>query len=277
VSLLVGAETMRSRLQIIAVLALAAAAVNAQVASKRVKSEGKSVGVMSGQKTFSARCAGCHGLDGRGSQRAPNIATDPTTRHLSDPELAQTISNGRTDFGMPAFRELGSEEIQNVVDYLRVLQGAGAASPTGHPKKGKEIFFGAAACSTCHTVAGQAVVVGSDLSTYARGLTSAEIRKAITDPAPSAGRARTAVATTRDGQTLSGAVRNEDNFSIQLQSGDGTFHFLLKSDLDKLEYQRLPPMPTDYGQKLSQEELDDLVGYLQSIKVGPASDPGEEQ
>jgi hypothetical protein len=76
---------------------------------------------------------------------------------------------------------------------------------------------------------------------------------------------------------LSGAVRNEDNFSIQLQSGDGTFHFLLKSDLDKLEYQRLPPMPTDYGQKLSPEELDDLVGYLQSIEVGPASDPGEEQ
>ena len=177
---------------------------------------------------------------------------------------------------MPAFGELGGKEIQHVVDYLRVLQGAGAVSPAGNPKKGEELFFGRAVCSACHTVAGRAVFVGSDLSTYARGLTSTEIRKAITDPAPSAGRAKTAVATTRDGQTLTGAVRNEDNFSIQLQSADGAFHFLLKSEVDKLEYQRLPAMPTDYGQKLSRQELDDLVGYLQSIKAEPVSDPGQE-
>lgn len=178
---------------------------------------------------------------------------------------------------MPAFRELASEKVQNVVDYLRVLQGAGMVSPAGNPQKGKELFFGTGGCSACHTVAGQPVFVGSDLSTYARGLTAAEIRKAITDPAPSAGRARTAVATSRDGQQVSGAVRNEDNFSIQLQSADGAFHFLLKSDLDKLEYQRLPPMPTDYEQRLSQKELDDLVGYLQSIRARPTRDSNEEQ
>jgi cytochrome c oxidase cbb3-type subunit III len=233
---------------------------------------------MAGQRTFAAQCSGCHGLDGRGGQRAPNIATDPSMRHLSDSELSQTIFNGRTDFGMPAFRELGSKEIQNVVDYLRVLQGAGvAASLAGDPPKGKAIFFGKAACSSCHTIAGEAGFIGSDLSTYARGLTPAEIRKAITDPKPSTGHARTAVATTRDGQKITGAVRNEDNFSVQLQGGDGTFHFLLKSDLDKLEYQRLPSMPMDYGQRLSQQELDDLVGYLQNTKAEPASDPVGEQ
>jgi putative heme-binding domain-containing protein len=273
----VSPESIRSQLRAIALLALAAAAVNVQVLAKSPQSQAAPVHAMTGQQTFSARCAGCHGLDGRGSQRAPNIATDPTIRHSSDPELAQTIFNGRTDSGMPAFRELGREEIQSVVDYLRVLQGVGAVSPVGNPQKGKAIFFGTAACASCHTVAGQAVFIGSDLSTYARGLTSAEIRKAIADPAPATGRARTAVAMTRDGQKFSGTVRNEDNFSVQLQGGDGTFHFLLKSDLDRLEYQRLPPMPTDYGQKLSQQELDDLVGYLQSIKAESAFDPGEEQ
>ena len=81
----------------------------------------------------------------------------------------------------------------------------------------------------------------------------------------------------RDGQRLRGAVRNEDNFSVQMQGVDGTFHFLLKPDLEKLEYQPLPPMPADYGQRLSRQELDDLAGYLQSIKAEPESDPGEEQ
>ena len=221
----VSAENMRSRLHLLTFLALSVAVVNGQPSPKVRKSQASSAGATVGQRTFSSRCAGCHGLDGRGSQRAPNIATDPTIRHLSDPELTQIILNGRTDFGMPAFRELGSGEIQHVVDYLRVLQGAGVVSPVGNPQRGKDIFFGKAECSTCHTVAGQAVFVGSDLSTYARGLTAAEIRRAITDPAPSAGLARTAVATTRDRQTLIGAVRNEDNFSIQLQGADGTFHF----------------------------------------------------
>ena len=177
---------------------------------------------------------------------------------------------------MPAFRGLGSEQIRRVVDYLRLLQGVGSTSPTGDPKKGADLFFGKAACSTCHTAAGRAGFTGSDLSTYAQGLTPAEIRKSITDPSPLAGRATMAVAT-REGRTFSGAVRNEDNFSIQLQSSDGTFHFLLKSDLDKLEYQRLPAMPTNYGQKLSPQELDDLVGYLQSIKAAPVPDPRQEQ
>jgi hypothetical protein len=36
-------------------------------------------------------------------------------------------------------------------------------------------------------------------------------------------------------------------------------------------------MPTGYGQRLTRQELDDLVGYLQSINAEPASDPGEEE
>jgi cytochrome c oxidase cbb3-type subunit III len=231
-----------------------------------------------GKKTFTSRCAGCHGLDGRGGQRAPNIATNSSVRRLSDAELAKIILNGRTDFGMPAFRELRRNEIQKVVDYLRVLQGKGAAtSLAGNPQKGKVIFLGKAACSSCHTVAGQNGFVGSDLSTYARGLTADEVRQAITDPATSTGRVKTVTATTLDGQRLSGVIRNEDNFSIQMQDADGAFHFLLKSDLEKLEYKPLPPMPGDYGQRLSGQELDDLVGYLQSIKAEPESDSEEEQ
>ena len=179
---------------------------------------------------------------------------------------------------MPAFPQLGRNEVQKLVDYLRVLQGKGVAtSLAGNPQKGQAIFLGKAGCSSCHTVAGQTGFVGSDLSTYARGLTTAEVRKAITDPAPSTGRrVKTVTATTRDGQQFSGAVRNEDNFSIQMQDPDGAFHFLLKSDLKTIEYKPLASMPADYGTRLSRQELDDLVGYLQSIKAEPESDPEEE-
>lgn len=259
---------MQPRLHVIVLVTLMAIAAYAHASAKGTKSPATATGATSGQRTFAARCSGCHGLDGRGSERAPNLATDQAMRHLSDSDLKQIVSNGRPNSGMPAFHELGSEQIGHVVDYLRFLQGVGAVSPAGNAKKGADLFFGRAACSTCHSDSGQAGFAGSDLTLYGRGLTPTQIRKSITDPPPGAVRARMAVAT-REGRTFSGAVRNEDNFSIQLQSADGTFHFLLKADLDKLEYQPLPGMPTDYGQKLSAQELDDLVGYLQSIQTGP--------
>ncbi len=115
-------------------------------------------------------------------------------------------------------------------------------------------------------VEGQGGFLGSDLSSYAQSLSPDAIRKSITDLGPSSKRARVAVATTPEGQTVRGLVRNEDNFSVQIQSEDGAFHLFLKSELQKLEYQSQPLMPSNYGESLSRQELDDLVGYLQSIK-----------
>ena len=53
-------------------------------------------------------------------------------------------------------------------------------------------------------------------------------------------------ATIRGGEKVVGRIRNEDNFSLQLQTLDGTFHFVIKSDLEGLEYNSQPLMPSDY-------------------------------
>ena len=90
--------------------------------------------------------------------------------------------------------------------------------------------------------------------------------------------------TIRDGRQFTGIARNEDNFSLQLQSLDGTFHLLAKSDLQHLEYQPKSLMPSDYGSVLSASELDDLVSYLirtaqatkQTQALGTNSKPEEE-
>jgi hypothetical protein len=69
----------------------------------------------------------------------------------------------------------------------------------------------------------------------------------------------------RNGGVNEGIVRNEDNFSLQLQSVDGTFHLLQKSDILKVEPHAKPLMPTDYGLTLTPAQLDDLVGYLMTV------------
>ena len=108
--------------------------------------------------------------------------------------------------------------------------------------------------------------MGSDLSTYGRAKASAQIRSAIVNPAEnSQDRGRVVVATTGDGQTLTGIARNEDNFSLQLQTKDGAFHFLEKSSLRALEHREQSLMPYDYGARLSAQEIDDVISYLMAV------------
>jgi cytochrome c oxidase cbb3-type subunit III len=252
---------------VVLVMILAGVGGSARAQSKGEAPRLTTSAATAGKKVFSAHCAGCHGLDGSGGQRAPNIATNPSVRRLSDSDLSHVILNGRTDFGMPSFQTLGAAAVGEVVDYLRLLQGKGSGTvPVGNQQNGKVIFFGKAGCSSCHSIGGESAFTGSDLSSV-RGIPPLELRKAIISPGPATSRARTAIAVALDGREFRGAVKNEDNFSIQLQGSDGVFYFLSKSDLAKLEYERLPSMPTDYGKRLSSQELDDLVGYLVTLKA----------
>jgi cytochrome c oxidase cbb3-type subunit 3 len=228
-----------------------------------------------GAEIFASRCAECHGLDGRGSERAPNIASRPTVQQLSNDELVRIIQQGILGTGMPAFRSLQMPEVQAVVAYLRTLQGTESAlNLPGNPERGKALFFGGGRCSTCHMVDGAGGFIASDLSKFSGNHSVEQIRNAITSPAVDR-QSRTAVATTHSGVKYSGRIRNEDNFSIQLQALDGAFHLLLKSDLTRLDYASQSLMPSDYRSVLKPDELNDLIGYLMTLGKSNRTEPDE--
>lgn len=225
-----------------------------------------------GQRTFNSSCAGCHGLDGRGSDKAANIAGSVKVRHLSDAQISSIISDGVPGTGMPAFRDLKAQQIRAVVGYLRMLQGRfEARTLPGDATRGKGIFFGKGECSTCHTISGEGGFLGPDLSAYGSTMSAKAVRDEIVRPERIAPIGyRSAVLTTRDGERQEGVIRNEDNFSVQLQTRDGNFHFFQKSDVQTVEPLGHSLMPTDYGQRLSPDELNDLVSFLMS--AGPTPD-----
>ena len=118
-------------------------------------------------------------------------------------------------------------------------------------------------------VAGRGGFIASDLSGYGGAHSAQEIRSAITQPNPAtASQVHSAVVVTRTGQQYAGRVRNQDNFSLQLQSLDGTFHFFTKSDIERIEYSAQPLMPMNYGSTLSAQDLNDLVSFLISSAKG---------
>jgi cytochrome c oxidase cbb3-type subunit III len=232
-----------------------------------------------GRSTYNASCAGCHGLDGRGSDKAVNIGTSPAVQNLSDAELTNIISQGVVESGMPAFRSLSEKQLQSLVAYLRQLQGKGdAVRLPGDPKHGQEIFFGNANCGQCHTVAGQGGFLGPDLTNHAATSSADVLREEIVQssriPTP---RYRLASLTTTTGTRLEGLVRNEDNFSVQLQARDGSFHLLKKTDIKALEYANGALMPTDYRSRLSESELNDLISYLLTSPDRKALSPHEKK
>jgi cytochrome c oxidase cbb3-type subunit 3 len=218
-----------------------------------------------GQQTFSSTCAGCHGLDGKGGEHAPDIAANERIRRLSDADLLNIIRNGIVKGGMPAFGgSLKAAQIEAVVTYLRSLQGNGTAiTASGDAAAGRLLFFGRARCSECHMAGGEGGFIAADLSSYGAAHQPPEIRERILNPQKFARPGRGLVkVNTRDGKSFSGVTRNEDNFSLQLQTLDGRFVFLDRRDISRLTVVPEGLMPGDYASTLTQVEIDNLVSYL---------------
>jgi len=238
--------------------------------------EQRSAGLTPGQKSYQTHCAMCHGLDGRGGEHAGGIANSRDVLAKTDQAIRQILRGGIPGTGMPSFRGLPDSEIGALVRYLRSLSGtAGAASVKGDPRRGEELFFGKARCGDCHMMAGRGGFIGSDLSDLAVAHSPNEIREAIVRPNEHLEPEQQLVnVETVAGQRLSGLIRNEDNFSLQMQGTDGVFHLLMKSQISKLEHTGQSLMPTDYGTRLSAADLDDVVSYLERFGRRAEAPPG---
>lgn len=230
-----------------------------------------------GAQRFVEFCAGCHGADGKGGDKAPSLVAPSDTATDSEPDLIRVIRDGTTR-GMPPFAQIGDANIEAIVHYLRTLQGREASagdhseiSLTGDPKAGRALFFGKARCAACHMMQGQGGFIAAGLTNYARNRTPESILHAITSPDdPLLPSSRVVTITTRTGQRLTGALRNEDNFTVALQTEDGRYHLLQRTDLSRVQYTDHSLMPRDYGRRFTATELDDIVSFL--IIAGRTSD-----
>lgn len=228
-----------------------------------------------GHKLYDQACQACHGQGARGD-RGPALSTGVFRRGGADGEIFTNIRAGIRGTQMPAFAQFTAEQIWQLVSYLRSLAGpaAGHEVVAGDPAAGRKTFESTGQCLMCHTVGGQGVPVGPDLSSA--GETPAErLQAAILNPnAPTGGRGRgrrlpsTVIVRTADGQEFRGVRRNEDSFSLQMVDTTGQIHLFDKSKLAALRTEPHSLMPDDYGKRLSPTQIRDLVAYLKTLN-GP--------
>jgi putative heme-binding domain-containing protein len=141
-----------------------------------------------------------------------------------------------------------------------ILRGVGDAT------RGKALFEGKGQCTTCHRVNGRGPRIGPDLSEVGATRPLPELHQALLEPnATMRAGNRFFQVVTKDGQTINGRLMNQDSFSIQLLDSNERLVSLPKSDLKEYGFVRTSPMPSAQG-KLSLQEVDDLVGYLVTLK-----------
>ena len=227
--------------------------------------------VEAGRARFNVRCAGCHGQDGLGGERAPTIAGGAHEGLDNDKALRNLIGHGIADKGMPAFNVQAPELDQLVAFALSRMQPLSQTSISGNADAGAALFFGSAHCAQCHMIWGRGSINGPDLTEAGRKLTLAQVETAMLKPAARAGSGyQVASVQTAKGQTFRGFVRNESGTDLQMQSFDGRLHLLSKNELARIDRETQAPMPAWSG---GAEAMRDLVKFLQRAPDQHASTP----
>jgi len=73
-----------------------------------------------GQELFEQTCAVCHGADGAGTPGRPAIGAGSDAVELTDEQIRGVMNVGPG--AMPSFRRLTREQIDSLVEYVRLLQ-----------------------------------------------------------------------------------------------------------------------------------------------------------
>ena len=226
--------------------------------------------IENGSRIFQSTCAGCHGQNGDGVAGI-DLSRGQFRRGTSDTEIIKIIQTGIPGTTMPP-HNLTDTQAGAVVAYLRnmatirrgaspdVLRGVGDAA------RGKTLFEGKGQCATCHRVGGKGPRLAPDLSEVGATRPLPELFQALLDPDANirAGN-RFFRAVTKDGATITGRLLNQDSFTVQLIDSNERLVSLTKANLREYGFAKSSPMPS-VRDKLSVQEVDDLVGYLVTLK-----------
>jgi cytochrome c oxidase cbb3-type subunit 3 len=143
---------------------------------------------------------------------------------------------------------------------------ADADKGPGDPTRGEAVFEGKGACLTCHRVKDHGSRFGPDLTAISTLRTRDALEKSLLDPSPEVQpQDRFYRVVTRDGATFTGKLLNQDTSSVQILDSRERLLGFRKANLREYNFVLTSPMPS-YRNKLSSDELSDLIAYLASLK-----------
>jgi putative heme-binding domain-containing protein len=220
--------------------------------------------IQAGKQLYGVNCSNCHGPNGD-FVSGVDLGHGKFRRASTDNELVAIMVQGINGTPMPP-ANLSDQQAHQIVSYLRSLAAATDSGAGNADLAHGKALFGSKGCLNCHRVEDHGSRVGPDLTNVGARRKAADIERSIVDPnAEILPENRYVRVVTRDGATITGRILNEDTYSLQLIDSKEKLLSFQKADLSKFEFLKSSPMPS-YRDKLSGNELSDLVGYLVSLK-----------
>jgi quinoprotein glucose dehydrogenase len=167
---------------------------------------------------------------------------------------------------MPA-QNMNEGNARTIVAYLRSASAVPASTVAGgNAARGKTIFEGKGACTTCHRAAGAGSRSGPDLSDVGALHRAVDLEQSLLDPgAVVLPQNRFVKVVTKDGTTVTGRLMNQDTFTLQLIDSQDRLRSFPLADLRQHSVVTSSSMPS-YKDRLTPSELADVVAYLVSLK-----------
>ena len=226
--------------------------------------------VREGEATFGAQCGFCHGKDAAGGESGPDLTrAEIVAQDSHGDKLAPLIRAGRPVAGMPAFGNLGKDELNSIVAFLHsqmdkfAALGGGRRSvdpadlATGNTAGGREYFN--AKCSSCHSPSGDLAGIGTRL----KGLNL--LRRMLYPAGNAAGAQARATFLLSSGQTVVAPVVAEDDFSITVLDPLGERQTYERT---KVKVKVEDPLSAHFDQlgKYSDADMHNVYAYLETLK-----------
>lgn len=151
-------------------------------------------------------------------------------------------------------------------DRARQLEDRLQRLPAGDIRRGQEVFHSVkAACFTCHAVGYRGGRVGPDLSQVGRIRSRRDLAESVLYPSASWVRSYEPMTVVlRDGRSVSGLLQGETAEQLVLVANASQVHRVARGEVEELRVGGPSVMPEGLGQVLSDQELADLLTFLES-------------
>jgi cytochrome c oxidase cbb3-type subunit III len=221
-----------------------------------------------GRWMFRIYCAPCHGMRAEGG-RGPDLTRGAYSAGDLDKDLFSAIARGVPGSEMPGYADrIDADAIWRLVSYVRSVARNDIAAVLGDVVAGEQVFWGKGGCGQCHRVGNRGSGIGPDLSRIGRNRSLAYLRASVVTPdadlTPGYGTIRVVMP---DGKSIVGVERNLDNFSAQIIDLSGRYYSFVREDVTSITREARSLMPS-YAQLFTKSELNDVLGYLSSLRGG---------
>src|SRR6266511_3802569 len=225
---------------------------------------GNSQAVGEGRDIYNRTCTTCHGPDGAGGEMGPALGA-PGRRYAqaTDAQIFDAIKNGIPATQMPRFGgRLQDDDVWKVAAYIRGLRGTAIDAPAmGDVARGEQIFWGKG-----ETVSIVDALIKPLHKVFGDGGAIPRILIPNTTYQP-------VRVTTVTGKVITGVLKNEDSYSLQVMGIDNELHMFDRAKV-KVVYETKTLMPTDYDKRLAPDEFRNLLAYLPRLHVpAPSTAP----